>query len=61
MVSADIQPKAVERVLSLGAAKMLPKPLKQEELVNVFLKMKNTKYSTIQLVEEILMRRKEKL
>ncbi|NOY71153.1 MAG: response regulator [Gammaproteobacteria bacterium] len=33
VISADIQPKAVERVMSLGAAKMLPKPLKQEELI----------------------------
>jgi len=33
VVTADIQPKAIDRVMSLGAAKMLPKPLKQNELL----------------------------
>lgn len=39
VISADIQPKAVERVLALGALRFLQKPLNQQQLHQVLLEV----------------------
>ena len=39
VISADIQPKAVERVLALGALRSLQKPLNQQQLHQVLLEV----------------------
>jgi CheY-like chemotaxis protein len=39
VISADIQPQAVARVLSLGASGFLKKPLQEAELRQMFIKV----------------------
>ncbi|KPK00152.1 MAG: histidine kinase [Nitrospira bacterium SG8_35_4] len=42
VVTADVQMKAIKRVLDLGAYMVLKKPLKREEIQSVLLKVQDT-------------------